>query len=161
MSYSSVIVRAASDQSDSRISDGACLARVRREAGLDADPVLPPLDVLLGRKDRPAPSRLVVGPSRRELPSPETIVRSSVRRPKREIAKTVARADKSAPSLARRLRWPVLLCGFIGGVSGGVAFMESPVGRTPAVQQVVKQVQTQIEGAYVAAAEATTRLVQP
>jgi len=157
MSYSSVVVRAASDQSDSRILIEACLARVRKEAGLDADPVLPPLDMLVGRPRKPA-SRLVVGPSARELPSAEAIVKSAARPPGMAKAK-VERSDMRSTSLARRMRWPVFLCGFIGGIFGGVSFMKSPAGQKPAVQHVVKVVHGHLQGAYVAAADATSGLV--
>ena len=158
MSYSSVVVPAENEQSDSRILIEACLAHVRKDAGLDADPVLPPLDVLLGKAVTPPAKRLVVGPSAREMPSPESIVKSSVR-PGKTTAK-IERSDKPEKSLGRRMRWPVFLCGFIGGIFGGVALMTSPVGQKPAVQQVVKQVQGHLEIAYDATAAATARLVK-
>jgi hypothetical protein len=157
MSYSSVIGPAESDQSDSRILIEACLARVRKEAGLDAEPVLPPLDVLLGRSQRP-PARLVVGRSAHELPTAEAIVKSSVR-PKAKATSRIDRADELPTTLARRMRWPVLLCGFIGGIFGGVALMMSPAGQKPAVQHVVKTVHGHLEGAYVVAVGATSSLV--
>ena len=159
MSYSSMAIRAASDQSDSRILIEACLARVRREAGLDIEPVLPPLDVLVGKTRRPS-SRLVVGPSAKELPSAEAIVKSAVR-PSRKTTAKVERPEALSKSIARRMRWPVFLCGFIGGIFGGVAFMTSPVGQKPEVQHAVTVALEHLQRAYAVAADATSRLVEP
>ena len=158
MPYSSVVVPTENDQSDSRILIEACLARVRKDAGLDAEPVLPPLEVLLGTERPPLAKRLVVGPSARELPSAESIVKSSV--PAARTTAKIERSEKLVQSLGRRMRWPVLLCGFIGGIFGGVALMKSPVGEEPVVQHAVKTVQRHLEDAYVATAAATSRLVK-
>ena len=157
MSFSSVL-SPESDQSDSRILIEACLARVRQEAGLDVEPVLPPLDALLGKSDAPPRDRVVVSPSAQQLPSAEAIVKASVR----PAAVTTAKIDRpdTTKTLARRLRWPVLLCGFVAGISGGVAIMKSPVGQKPAVQHVVKKVQSHVEGAYAVTVATTSRLVK-
>ncbi len=145
MSYSTAIP-IDSEQSDSRILIETCLARVRQDAGLDAEPVLPPLDVLLGKTGAPPATRFEVSPSAQQLPSAEAIVKSSVR----PAAVTTAKIERpdTVRSISRRMRWPVLLCGFIGGIFGGVAVMKSPVGQKPAVQQAVKTVQHHLEGAY-------------
>ena len=60
-----------SHSSDSSILVDACLARVRKEAGLDDESVLPPLDVLV---QTPPPARFVVVPAAGQLPSAEAIV---------------------------------------------------------------------------------------
>lgn len=41
----------------------------------------------------------------------------------------------------RAIVWPVFFCGLLAGVFGGIAFFESPLGKKPAVQHVVKQLQ--------------------
>ena len=86
-------------------------------------------------------------------------MKSSVRPGAKTTAK-IERPQKPEKSLGRRIRWPVFLCGFIGGICGGVALMKSPVGQKPAVQHVVQKVQGHLEGAYVATASATSRLVK-
>ena len=147
------------EQSDSRILIEAVLARVREDAQLDAEPVLPPLDVLLGRPPTPEPAvRLVVGPSARELPSARSIVKASVRESGRPTGVTTAKIARPAGS-SRRAWWPVFLCGFIAGVFGGVAFMKSPVGQRPAVQRMVKQAEKRLGEGYAATVAAKTRLV--
>jgi len=152
MSYSRAVPI---DESDSRILIEACLARVRKDAGLDAEPVLPPLDVLLGETKPPRP-RLLVSPSARQLPTAEAIAKASVRSGAATTAKT-DRNDAKTGSMPRRMRWPVVLCGFIAGVFGGAAMMKSPIGQRPAVQHVVKKVQHHVE---IAAGAAKSRVVK-
>lgn len=50
-------------------------------------------------------------------------------------------------SFLRRMGWPVFLCGFVGGVFGGMAVMKSPVAKKPAIQQVLKKVNAVSTGA--------------
>jgi hypothetical protein len=156
MSYSGA-VPLDPDHSDSAILIEACLARVRRQAGLDAEPVLPPLDVLLrdSAKERPFPSGL--RPDR--VPSPLAVlhrrapalvlstpadVPSSSQNPARSDATTAKRPR----SVVRRLAWPVVFCGFVGGAFGGAALMKSPFGQLPAVQHAARSTQQYVERAY-------------
>lgn len=145
------------EPSDSHILIDACLASVRTNAGLDSESVLVPLKKLM---DEDPPKRVVVGPSARELPTAEAIVRSAV--------KVSATSASTAPSstktssqrdvatvpdmhtLARRMRWPVFVCGFVAGIFGGIAVMKSPVGQRPAVQSVVNKAQSHISSAWAA-----------
>lgn len=156
MSFSSVL-SPESDQSDSRILIEACLARVRQDAGLDAEPVLPPLDVLLGKRESAPRDRVLVRPSSQQLPSAEAIVKASVRPAAAPTAK-IDRNDTTS-TFARRMRWPVLLCGFIAGISGGAAVMKSPIGQKPAVQHLVEKAQGHLEAAYAVTVATTSRLV--
>ncbi len=144
-----------SHSSDSSILVDACLARVRKEAGLDDESVLPPLDVLV---QTPPPARFVVVPAAGQLPSAEAIVRAAVKAPEPSRPLAAPRlpsfhgdeAERTGRSFVARLRWPVLLCGFLAGTFGGVALMKSPVGQKPVVQRVVKTVNHSAATAYAA-----------
>lgn len=118
----------------------ACLARVRVDARLDEEPVLPPLETIL-------PNRVFVHARTEHLPSADAIVKSVwSRRPGTPVADSgeIPAAPPSSSTTterttqARRRRWPVLLCGFVAGLFGGVALMKSPVGRQPVVQHSVQ-----------------------
>jgi hypothetical protein len=135
------------EPSDSNVLIDACLASVRKNAGLDNESVFVPLKRLL---EADAPKRVVVGPSVHELPTAEEIVRSAVKAssPPASIGEPVVHGDVTAvPSKRKRtrcMRWPVFLCGFVAGVFGGIAFMKSPVGQKPPVQSVVQKVQSHV-----------------
>jgi hypothetical protein len=182
-------------ESDSHILVDTALARVRRDARLDEDPVLPPLDVILGK----APKRIVFSPDvisrvrERRLPKVETeitdddLIEVDVEESEAPRALDAARVELRAPAtplvpmllpdrptaalpatlsrrprtLAQRMRWPVLLCGFVAGVFAGAAVMKSPVGKKPAVQHAVKKVRTGLGSAWGGAVAAKTRLVSP
>jgi hypothetical protein len=153
--------------SESRILIDACLARVRADAGLDNDPVLPPLELIV---DKPT-TRFVVSASAHNLPTAEAIVTSMARgdaSPKAlgsteaadppklgnvsvETTPVTARAAARVRSIERRMRWPVFLCGFVAGMFGGVALMKSPVGQTPAVQRTIHKARTHVAHAYATA----------
>jgi hypothetical protein len=60
-------------ESESRILIDACLARVRVDARLDEEPVLPPLEVLVGPRPR---TRMDVFAQTEHVPSAEAIVKS-------------------------------------------------------------------------------------
>ena len=143
-----------------RILIDACLARVRKDAGLDDESVLPPLDVLIGKPERTSSPRIVVGPAARHFPSAKAIVESAVSAapPARTNVET-AKALKPASPVVHRLRWPVVLCGFIGFLFGGMALMRSPVGQRPAVQQVMTTAAGYVETAYGATVAVKSRLV--
>lgn len=152
-------------QSESHILIEACLARVRQDARLDEEPVLPPLHMLVSKPESER-MRLYVGPSSRQLPSAGEIVKSVVKPVTANGANAATRSRREKPtartskSLVRRMRWPVLLCGFVAGIFGGMAVMKSPVGEKPAVKHVVKQAQTHAASAYAATAAAKSRLAR-
>jgi hypothetical protein len=159
-------------ESESHILVEACLASVRAEARLDDEPVLPPLHVLLDSNR--ASTRFLVGSSTQHLPTPEAIVKSVWRvnrasvvdctanvaplsRPHADVRSSSRRdvsTDRKPKSLARRMRWPVFLCGFVAGIFGGMALMKSPIGKTPAVQRVLKSTHRHASSAYAATAAA-------
>ncbi|MBX3222149.1 MAG: hypothetical protein KF795_16650 [Labilithrix sp.] len=147
------------DQSDTRILIDACLARVREHVELDAEPVLPPLHALLGKPAASSAKRLVVGPSARRLPSAEAIVRSVAGRNTSTLSARREDATAKTRRGAHRMSWPVVLCGFIGALFGGMATMKSPVGREPAVQHVMTTAEGHVEAVYAATVAAKTRLV--
>jgi hypothetical protein len=149
MSYSGAIPLDP-DHSDSAILIDACLARIHRQA-TTGQPVLPPLKALL-RADARAPSAHVA-------PAPLVVLKEESPKVARSEVSTAKRARLSerssdAPVRRSRARWPVILCGFIGGVFGGAALMKSPVGHRPEVQHVVKSAQTHVENAYASVAAA-------
>jgi hypothetical protein len=146
-------------ESDSHILIDACLARVRVDARLDEDPVLPPLEVLLGKEDRTPSPRVVISPFVKRLPTAEAIVKASVK-PAALVTSSTPTKPAVARTFAQRMRWPVFLCGFVAGVFGGVAVMKSPVGNRPTVRHAVQKVQSHAASAYAATAAATSRLVK-
>ncbi len=143
------------------------LARVRADARLDAEPVLPPLDVLLPiplrRRPPPLPpsamprvpeSGIVVVPTPIPLPSPAAIVAAAAR-------KNASTANDNAVVAERRpsMRWPILLCGFIACVFAGAAFMRSPIGQKPSVQHAVSVAKSHVVSAYSTTKQTTLDLI--
>lgn len=96
----------------------------------EVETTLMPLTDLIG-KTYEAPLRVVVSPASGNFPSAEAIVRSSVKR----STSTTVRIARAA--LVRQVCWPVLLCGFIGGIFGGVALMKSPMGAQLSIEKLV------------------------
>ncbi len=148
------------DAIDSSIID-SCLSRIRLEAGLDEESVLPALEEIVEEREVP-PARLVVSAS---VPPAETIVRAALN-PAGFRSSTANRDEITArprrrASIAERLRWPIFLCGFVAGVCGGVALMKSPVGKQPTVQRAVKTIHNGAVNALAATAAAKSRLVDP
>jgi len=118
MSYSN----ATSRESESLIE--ACLERVRLEARLDDDPVLPRLP------PRPSP--------------PPAFVRTA------EPIVVPARVPEDLEVPSRPSRWPVLAWFFLVGVFGGAALMKSPVAKKPAVQHTLHAAGDLTKRVYVA-----------
>jgi hypothetical protein len=138
MSFAAVL----SPNDDTNVIVDNALARVREEARLDAEPVLPPLELLLpaGRfpKRRPLPvSAVVVVPTPRPLPTAAAIVAEVAR----QNSKSTTIATRR--SAVRSVRWPVMLCGFVASIFAGAAFMQSPVGHRPEVQHAVAIAKTE------------------
>lgn len=165
MSYCGALPTA---ESESSLLVDACLARVRQDAGLDDDPVLPPLHALIGSRAPASVRRFVVGQSAHNLPSAEAIVKSAAAAAisaappalpttagaKEERARTttvITPETHAKKTLAQRMRWPVFLCGFVAGTFGGIAVMKSPVGQRPAVQHVMKTARHHLGAAYATA----------
>jgi len=123
-------------ESESNLLIEACLAGVRENAGLDDESVLPPLLALLPASPPPP----LAPPA--EVPSlPREEARASV------LVPTV-RTRAVTRAVARSVRWPVLLCGFVGGIFAGAALMKSPVGETSALQHVAKVGRVQVARAW-------------
>jgi len=140
-------VSAVAFQSDSYQLVETCLARLRIDAQLDEDPILPTIDlcpesVILDVDV----SELVIVEGSGELPSAASIVRESVK------ANQASFAQKDVPTIRRirsaepvadpktktSARWPVVLCAIVATSFGGAAFLKSPMGAKPEVQRVVK-----------------------
>ena len=109
--------------SDTHLLVDACIARVRAAAHLDDDALLPPLPTLAPRRDVVIFTRSQTATAAAAVP-----------------AVAFAASPRSA---SRPGRWPVVLCAFIAGVAGGVAFLASPAGQRPAVQRVTHAVEVQ------------------
>jgi hypothetical protein len=142
----------------------AALASVRKNAGLDEETVLPPLEVLA---PKPPPFRVLMTESVHQLPSAEAIVRTAVTAnasssSSSSVPVVADRNKQTSPGLrkrtfAQRMRWPVFLCGFVAGIFGGVAVMKSPVGQKPAVRSVVVKVQSSAGKVFFAAKTRASR----
>lgn len=96
----------------------ACIAHVRSAAHLDDEAVLPPLPQLPPRRDVVTFTKSQIG-----------VVAAAASA--REAAPVAVPAARQATR-----RWPLFLCAFVASVAGGAAFIASPVGHRPAVQQV-------------------------
>jgi hypothetical protein len=132
---------------DTNIIVDNALARVREEARLDAEPVLPPLEVLLPARlqRKPLIGSAVFVPTPRPLPSPEAIVAEAAKQNSKSTTISTKRGPVHARSAAR---WPVLLCGFVASVFAGAAFMYSPVGQRPEVRRAVVVAKTEAAHLY-------------
>jgi hypothetical protein len=136
-------VSAVGFQSDSYQLVETCLARLRVDAQLDDDPVLPSIDLLPDDDviDIDVSEVVIVGDSAKELPSAASIVRESVKanqRAQKEVP-TLRRMKEAAPAAARSYpRWPVVLCALVATYCGLIAVIRSPLGAKPEVQHVVK-----------------------
>lgn len=65
-------------------------------------------------------------------PSRGDRVRTTAPRGRRLTARPPAAAPLPAPRPSRSpIRWPIFVCAFIAGVTGGMAFMDSPFGQRP------------------------------
>ncbi|MFO0734466.1 MAG: hypothetical protein U0270_01230 [Labilithrix sp.] len=116
-------------------------------------PLLPltSIDTLMGLDpddDWKKQTRVQTTSSIHRIPSAKAIVASSVVASPRHVpvVKKVALNGRQSPTVAsfrtkaaRKMAWPVFLCGFVAGIFGGMALLKSPVGQKPAVQHVVKQ----------------------
>jgi hypothetical protein len=131
MSWSSAIP-VEHDMSGSDNAIEACLSRVRVQAGLDADPVLPPVHVVIGRKEESSPY------VRRPSPPPPTF---GVTVP---VAPPVAAEPEPEVRRVRRTTWPLVFCAFVVGITGGASLMMSPLGNTPTMRHIVKTAKAQI-----------------
>jgi hypothetical protein len=144
----------------------ACLANVRIGARLDDPSVLPSFDAIL--RTRGVDGRIDVHRPTPHVPSAGAIEKSiwAVRQASPSLDLLPMRSERVSPkahpkkTLANRLRWPVLLCGFLAGIFGGVSLMKSPVGRTRPVQKSViftkRQVASLVVAGRIVRAELTT-----
>lgn len=142
-------------QSDSQLLVDTCLARLRVDARLDDEPILPTIDVLpdvsydFDVDDDDDDDFIEVDTcdlvvveckSVRDLPSAASIVRESVKANQRERQVPTLRRVRTAQEAARvkHARWPVVLCALVATYCGLTAFIKSPLGAKPEVQHVVK-----------------------
>lgn len=128
-------------QSDSYQLVETCLAQLRASAQLDADPILPSIDVLPESDivDVDTSELVIVEGSMKELPSAASIVRESVRanqRAQKDVP--TLRKMRAAEPVKRHARWPLLLCGLVATYCGITAVIRSPLGAKPEVRHVVK-----------------------
>lgn len=133
-----------SDFEDTNLLVDACIARVRAEARLDDDAVLPPLPVVTPRRDVVILTKAAVGVqgagggrqrTSRDVPTAVSVYRQSKR-----------------PS-----RVPMMLCGFIAGAAACAAFLASPVGHRPSVERARNAAHARAERAAQATASLFAR----
>jgi hypothetical protein len=132
-------------KSDSQWLVDSCLARLRVDARLDDDPILPTIDLL--------PSDLLEDDDFIEVDASElvidcpSIVHESLRTntPSQKEVPTLRRLRASTASV-KVARWPVVLCALVATYFGTIAFIRSPLGAKPEVQQVVKASRGHLSG---------------
>lgn len=129
-------------QSDSQVLVDTCLARLRVDARLDDEPVLPTIDALPEDDDvmEVGTGDIVIDCADvREIPSAASIVRETAAANARSRRETPTHRKVRATAAASRVvRWPVVLCALVATYFGIGAFMRSPLGAKPEVQHVVK-----------------------
>jgi hypothetical protein len=109
-------------------------------------PMLPlsSLEEIVGVKQ----TRIQTTSSVHRIPTAQAIARASVRAlPVNEPVSGVRQSPTfltQRTRAARRIAWPLFLCGFIAGIFGGLAVVKSPVGKKPVVQHVVKKANAMI-----------------
>ena len=138
-------------QSDSYQLVETCLAKLRVDARLDDDPVLPTIDLLpeCDVMDVDMSELVIVCESVKELPSAASIVRESVRANQaQKDVPTLRRIKVATPArMKKSARWPLLLCALVATYCGVTAFLKSPLGAKPEVQHVVKVARGHVAGA--------------
>jgi hypothetical protein len=116
-------------------------------------PMLPitSLEEIVGFDPPPAAikqTRIHTTSSVHRIPTAQAIARASVRAlPLQEPARAVRQAPTfltQRSRAARRIAWPLFLCGFIAGIFGGLAVVKSPAGKKPVVQHVVKKANSMV-----------------
>lgn len=158
-------------QSESQVLVETCLARLRVDARLDDDPVLPAIEDLLpygsGEDDviEVGTDEIIVMDAA-EIPSATSIVREAARananasaNERRDTPTHRKQRARSRQATHRPARWPVLLCALVATYFGVTAFLRSPAGAKPEVQHVVKASRAGITGALDGAVRTTKSLV--
>lgn len=164
MSYCGALPRAEKGlvvESESHILIDACLSHIRSQSAAE----LPPLTAIVATHGRPPEhTKLLPDAPPHPTPTPRTSVwsvrSSSASSASVEIVSPATLSQsvtaRRRREVARAIRWPVFLCGFVAGIFGGLALMKSPVGEKPAVRHAVKVVRRQAAVAYIATAIAKT-----
>lgn len=136
-------------QSDSYQLVETCLAKLRVDARLDDDPVLPTIDLLpecdVIDVDTSDVELVIVSESAQALPSAASIVREAIKANQKDVP--TLRRMKSAAPVKKVARWPVVLCALVATYCGVTAFIKSPLGAKPEVQHVVKVARGHVAGA--------------
>lgn len=136
-------------QSDSYQLVETCLAKLRVDARLDDDPVLPTIDLLpecdVIDVDTSDVELVIVSESAQALPSAASIVREAVKANQKDVP--TLRRMKSVAPVKKVARWPVVLCALVATYCGVTAFIKSPLGAKPEVQHVVKVARGHVAGA--------------
>ena len=127
------------DGDTNRLVD-ACIARVRAEARLDDDAVLPPLPVVAPRRDVVILSKSVGERGERSRDKP-----------------TVVSLSRQSKLSKRPSRFPMMICGFIAGAAACAALLASPVGHWPAVERATQTARAQASHAAHATASFFSR----
>jgi hypothetical protein len=119
-------------------------------------PALPTIEELIGLADAdPRDSdwtkdtRIQTTGSVRSIPTAQAIVKASVKVqtrpsivpiPRPDLPRTLTPTVMTRKTHSRSIAWPIFLCGFIAGISGGTAIAKSPVAKGPTMQHVVHAV---------------------
>lgn len=149
-------------QSDSQILVETCLARLRVEARLDDEPVLPAIEDLVpyGEADEEVfevRTDEIIVTDAAAIPSAASIVRASARA--NAQASASAKAKRLAPTMLtkprprRPARWPVVLCALVATYCGITAFLRSPLAAEPRVAHGVRASRAALTGVVDSAVE--------
>lgn len=149
MSYGGVNPRETSP-SESQIVIDACLDRIRKDAGLDAESVQPPLHVL-------------VHPRPYERPTPEASAArlsanaAALAAPLRLTTRSASSPDPVCARVSRRRPWPVRLCGIVALCCATMAVMKSPLSSRPAARRAASEIERRATHAYSMLSASTPR----
>lgn len=138
--------------SDTNILVETCLARVRETARLDDDAVLPPLPVVMPRRDvvmltkkEMAGSAPRSGPLQngQESGACSAGTGDALRGGRHAPTQRVSRpGNLKVPTRSSRSWWALALCGFVAGGAASAAFFVSPVAQRPGVERVTRAART-------------------
>jgi hypothetical protein len=123
-------------------------------ARIDPLPALPTIEELIGLADGDPrdtdwtkDTRIQTTGSVRSIPTAQAIVKASVKVPtprqgivpipRPDLPRTLTPTVMTRKTRGRSIAWPIFLCGFIAGISGGTAIAKSPVAKGPTMQHVV------------------------
>jgi hypothetical protein len=140
-----------------------CIAQVRETARLDDDAVLPPLPMLVPRRDvvilgKSEMAGLAAGAGAAESGAPGATAGDGLRSDRACATTQLVSRRSGLHSLVSR--WAVVVCAFVASAFASAAFLASPMGKKPAVVHVTEAARTHASHAVRAVTETAGSIVR-